>query len=43
MEKITLGGERLGSGKKMKVGLHGYGRSNHDLSSIFRNTQVQVL
>lgn len=39
MEKITLGGERLGSGKKMKVGLHGYGRSNHDLSSIFRNTQ----
>lgn len=34
----TLGGDRLGSGKKMKVELHGYERSNHDLSYIFRSS-----
>lgn len=37
--RVTLGGDRLGSGKKMKVDLHGYGRSNHDLSYIWRSTQ----
>lgn len=38
MKKITLGGERLGSGKKMKVELHGYERSTFDLSYAFRTT-----
>lgn len=37
--RVTLGGDRLGSGKKIKVDLHGYGRSNHDLSYIWRSTQ----
>lgn len=37
MEK-TLGGDRLGSGKKQKVHLHGYGRSTHDLGYIWRST-----
>lgn len=34
----TLGGDRLGSGKKMQVGLHSYERSTHDLSYIWRST-----
>lgn len=37
MEK-TLGGDRLGSGKKIKVSLHGYERSTHDLGYIWRST-----
>lgn len=36
----TLGGERLGSGKKQKVSLHGYERSTHDLSYIWRSTMA---
>ena len=36
--KKTLGGDRLGSGNKMQVELHGYERSNHDLSYIWRST-----
>lgn len=36
--KKTLGGDRLGSGKKMEVELHNYGRSTHDLSYIMRTT-----
>lgn len=36
--KKTLGGDRLGSGKKMQVELHGYERSTHDLSYIWRST-----
>ena len=36
--KVTLGGDRLGSGKKMKVHLHGYERSNHNMSYLFRST-----
>lgn len=35
---VTLGGERLGGGKKNKVYLHGYERSTHDLSRIWRST-----
>ena len=35
---VTLGGERLGSGKKLKVELHGYERSTHDLSYLWRST-----
>lgn len=36
----TLGGDRLGSGKKMKVELHGYERSTHDLSYLWRSTMA---
>ncbi|WVR22113.1 MAG: major capsid protein [Malazfec virus 2] len=36
--KKTLGGERINSGKKMQVDLHGYGRSTHNLSYLFRTT-----
>lgn len=36
--KRTLGGNRLGSGKKMQVDLDGYGRSTHDLSHVLRTT-----
>ena len=38
MKKVTLGGERLGSGKKMDVQMHSYERSNHDLSYTWRST-----
>lgn len=34
----TIGGDRLGSGKKMKQSYHNYERSNHDLSYIWRST-----
>jgi len=37
MEK-TLGGERLGGGKKSKVHLHHYERSTHNMSRILRTT-----
>lgn len=37
-KKVTLGGDRLGSGNKMKVELHNYERSTHDLSYLFRST-----
>ena len=38
--KKTLGGDRLGSGNKMDVELHGYGRSTHDLSQVTRTTMA---
>lgn len=34
----VIGGNRVGSGKKMKVQLHGYDRSTHDLSTVWRST-----
>lgn len=34
--KTTLGGKRLGSGKKMDVSMPDYGWSNHDLSYVWR-------
>lgn len=34
----TLGGDRLGSGHKQKVYLHGYERSTHDLGYLWRTT-----
>ena len=37
--EITLGGNRLGSGNKVKVHLHSYERSTHDLGYVWRNTQ----
>lgn len=40
MQKRTLGGDRLGSGKKMEVELRGFERSNHDLSYVWRSTMA---
>lgn len=37
-QKVTLGGDRLGSGKRMKVDLHGYERSTHNKGYLWRNT-----
>lgn len=34
----TLGGDRLGAGKKMQVHLHNYERSTHDLGYLWRST-----
>ena len=34
----TIGGDRLGSGKKMKVGMHAYEMSTHNLGYIFRSS-----
>lgn len=36
----TLGGDRLGSGKKNKVELHGFERSNHDRGYVWRSTMA---
>ena len=36
--KVTLGGNRLGAGNKQEVELHGYDRSTHDLSYLWRST-----
>lgn len=38
MQRKTLGGDRLGAGKKMQVDLHGYERSTHDLSYLWRSS-----
>lgn len=40
MNKVTLGGDRLGSGNKQKIGLHEFERSSHDLSYTWRSTQA---
>lgn len=40
MEKVTLGGDRLGAGNKQKVILHGFERTNVDLSYIWRSTMA---
>lgn len=37
-KKVNLGGDRLGSGAKMDVTLHGYERSTHDLGYIWRSS-----
>lgn len=34
----TLGGDRLGAGKKQQVTMHGYERSTHDMGYIWRST-----
>lgn len=36
--KVTLGGDRLGSGKKQKIHLRSYERSTHDLSYKWKST-----
>lgn len=38
--KKTLGGDRVGSGQKMTVELHNYGRSTHNISSVFKTDQA---
>lgn len=37
---VALGGDRIGSGNKMNVELHGFERSNHNLDYIWKNTQA---
>lgn len=39
-QKVTIGGKRLGSGKKMDVELRNYSRSTHDLGYIWRSTMA---
>lgn len=39
-KKVTLGGERLGSGKKMTVELKNFGRSSHNLGCIIATDQA---
>lgn len=36
----TLGGDRLGSGRKMTQEMHGFGRSSHDVGMVFRSDQA---
>lgn len=36
----TIGGDRLGSGRKMKTSLHNYERSTHNLSYVWRSTMT---
>lgn len=38
--KTTLGGDRLGSGKKQDVYMHGWGKSNNNLSRAWRSTMA---
>lgn len=38
--KVNIGGNRLGSGSKMKVDMRTYNRSNHNLSTIVRTTMA---
>lgn len=38
MEKVTLGGDRVGSGNKMQVEMHGFQRSNFNLDYTWRST-----
>lgn len=36
----ALGGERLGSGNKMNVELHGFNRSSHNIGQLFKTDQA---
>lgn len=36
----TLGGDRLGAGKRQKINLHGYGRSTHNMGYVWRSTMA---
>lgn len=40
MNQVTIGGDRLGGGKKMKAELHGYERSTHDISYLWRSSMA---
>ncbi len=37
-KNLPLGGQRLGTGNKISVNLHGYDRANFNLSKIFRSS-----
>lgn len=39
-QTVNLGGNRLGSGNKINVGMHGYDLSTHDLGFLFRTTMA---
>lgn len=39
-QKVTLGGQRLGSGQGQEVWMDGYHSSNHDLSFVWRGTMT---
>ena len=39
-KRVTIGGDRLGSGNKMGVTLHNYERSTHDLGYIFTTSMA---
>ena len=36
----ALGGERLGSGNKINVTLHGFNRSSHNIGQLFKTDQA---
>lgn len=38
--KEQIGGQRIGAGGKMTVDMHGFGRSNHNLSSLWRSSMA---
>ena len=38
--EVTLGGDKLGSGKKNKVWLREYERSTHDIGNVIRTTMA---
>ena len=40
MGQVTLGGDRLGSGKDIKVNLPEFSRSTHDLGYLWRSTMA---
>ena len=40
MIKKTVGGDRLGSGNRMKAELHNYERSTHNMSTVWRSTMA---
>lgn len=39
-KNVNLGGDRLGSGKKNDISLHGYQMSTHDKGYVFRSTMA---
>lgn len=39
-EKVTLGGDRLGTGRKMTVYMRNFGRSSHDQGCVFTTDQA---
>ena len=38
--QVTIGGNRLGAGNKNKAYMHGYERSTHDMSYVWRSTMA---
>ena len=37
---VNLGGDRLGSGNRMNVTMHGFERSNHNMSKLWKSTMA---